>query len=126
MSRPGNERTLRALATLVRLREIEERRALESASRDRVSAETARLRVSEVERRRDEARGRLEQHGVRLRAFLATLGRQVARRQESLVTCEHELADSRRRHSEARSRRRILETLRDRRLEENDLRSQSD
>ena len=109
-----NERTRRALATLVRLREIEERRALENVARDRCLVESARGCVAEMERRSEESRQRIEQHSVRLRAYLAALGRCADSRRQALEDRERDFLDSRRRFGDARSRRRVFEALRDR------------
>ena len=109
-----NERTRRAIATLVRLREVEERQALEDISRDRDLVENARARVSELEQRSEESRRRIDQHSIRLRAYLATLDRCADNRRQTLEEREHDLLVSRRRFGEARSRRRVFEALRDR------------
>jgi flagellar biosynthesis chaperone FliJ len=109
-----NERTRRAIATLVRLREVEERRALEDVARDRDLVENARARVSELEDRGEESRRRIEQHSIRLRAYLATLDRCAENRRQALEERERDLLVSRRRFGDARSRRRVFEALRDR------------
>ncbi len=106
-----NDRTARALSTLVRLREIEEQRALEGMAQDRERVEIAERELAEIEEKSAETSSLAEEHHIRVRAYLANLERSAEQRRDELEERSNELDASRKAFSSARSKRRVFETL---------------
>lgn len=124
-----NKRRLRSLKVLIRERELAERKALEKVSRLRAAVEVQEARVNALAERRaeaqaDELAGELCLEGVgggsvlRQRAFVDVLRRVEDESRAQLEARREKLTDFSQLYGEARARRRLMESLRDRRHRE--------
>jgi hypothetical protein len=123
MSNSSKKRTLRSLETLSRVRWHEEKKALRKLSGTKKGLDRLRARIDALRETRqaagDSTRGEAGSGGLlRQRLFLDLLRRCERRGREDLACEEREWMDEQLHHAEARSRRRLVESLRDRRRRE--------
>ena len=108
-------RTARAWATHVRLRGIAEQRATEGMAQARERVELGERELAEIKEKSAETSSLAEEHHIRVRAYLANLERSAEQRRDELEERSNELDASRKAFSSARSKRRVFETLLNRR-----------
>jgi hypothetical protein len=124
MSSSSKKRTLRSLETLSRVRRYEEKKALRKLSGTRKALDRLRARLDALRETRqasgDSTAGGTGGSGrlLRERLFLDLLRRCERLGREDLACEEREWRDEQLHYAGARSRRRLVESLRDRRQRE--------
>lgn len=113
--RPGRQ-SVRSIETVVRLREVEERRALEELVHGRASVESSESRLEDLRARMrgaGEAGEKDASDPLRERLFVEILRGCAHRIAKELREDQREFRQLQSNYEKARSRRRLLEELRD-------------